>query len=240
MSEETIDKALLKTKSGEFDLESIHSVSLKDLGLEDLGCIGECVGLERLDLSFNSISKLHRLASLEKLESLNLSANRISSLEGLQGLENVQKLNLAGNLIGGVDSLRCLTGLEKLTSLRLKDATKGLSNPVCMNSSYRNDILRMFPNLITLDGERVKGRGSDVYKMLREIDEAIVERSEVSIHDSENQALEWVPDSYWEPSRKFEQTMLGDAEQQLQDLLTSCTRLSETADEKLQQLKSKS
>ena len=50
------------------------------LGLEDLGCIGECVGLERLDLSFNSFSKLHRLASLEKLQYLNLSANRITSV----------------------------------------------------------------------------------------------------------------------------------------------------------------
>ena len=30
---ETVDKTLLKTRSGEFDLESIHSVSLKDLGI---------------------------------------------------------------------------------------------------------------------------------------------------------------------------------------------------------------
>ena len=49
-------------------------------GLSDLGCIGECVGLERLDLSFNDFTKLHRLASLEKLQYLNLAANRITSL----------------------------------------------------------------------------------------------------------------------------------------------------------------
>lgn len=48
--------------------------------LEDLGCIGECTGLERLDLSFNSLSRLHKLAGLENLQVLNLSANRISSL----------------------------------------------------------------------------------------------------------------------------------------------------------------
>ena len=36
------------------------------------------------------------------------------------------------------------------------------------------------------------------------------------MHNVDNQAVEWVPDSYWEPSRKFEQSMLGDAEQQLQ------------------------
>ena len=33
---------------------------------------------------------------------------------------------------------------------------------------------------------------------------------------NENHAIKWVPDSYWEPSRKFEESMLGDAEQQLQ------------------------
>ena len=41
-------------------------------------------------------------------------------------------------------------------------------------------------------------------------------RSEVGMHDVDNHAIEWVPESYWEPSKKFEESMLGDAEQQLQ------------------------
>jgi len=49
-------------------------------GITDLGCLGECIGLERLDLSKNDITKLHKLAGLSALQSLNLSANRISSL----------------------------------------------------------------------------------------------------------------------------------------------------------------
>ena len=48
--------------------------------LGDLGCIGECSGLERLDLSYNDVTRLHSLASLTSLVSLNLSANRISCL----------------------------------------------------------------------------------------------------------------------------------------------------------------
>ena len=36
------------------------------------------------------------------------------------------------------------------------------------------------------------------------------------MYNVDNHAVEWVPDSYWEPSRKFEKSMLGDAEQQLQ------------------------
>jgi hypothetical protein len=30
----------------------------------------------------------------------------------------------------------------------------------------------------------------------------------------------WVKDDYWQPSEKFEQTMLGDAQQQLEGILT--------------------
>ena len=49
-------------------------------GTHDLGCIGECMNLERLDLSGNSISNLAPLASLRYLAVLNLSSNKISSL----------------------------------------------------------------------------------------------------------------------------------------------------------------
>lgn len=211
---------------------------LKNLDISDLGCVGECTSLERLDLSYNSLTKLHKLAGLENLQFLNLAANRITSLEGLQVLDNLEKLNLAGNLIGGVDSLRCLTGLEKLHSLRLRDVTKGLSNPVCMNHNYVSDIRAMFPNLVSLDGERLKGRGSEVFKTFKEIDVALAKRCEegdVALPGAEP----WVSDVFWEPSSRFEESMLGDAQQQLEDLLASCQRLSNSADEKLQKLKEK-
>ncbi len=48
--------------------------------LSDLGCLGECTALERLNLSKNDISKLHALAGLTNLVYLNLSANRIQAL----------------------------------------------------------------------------------------------------------------------------------------------------------------
>lgn len=56
----------------------LHNIFLP--GISELGCLGECLGLERLDLSRNDLSKLYALAGLSKLTYLNLSANRISSL----------------------------------------------------------------------------------------------------------------------------------------------------------------
>ena len=50
------------------------------VGIYDLGCIGECINLERLDLSGNNITNLAPLSSLRLLVVLNVSANRISNL----------------------------------------------------------------------------------------------------------------------------------------------------------------
>ena len=43
-------------------------------------------------------------------------------------------------------------------------------------------------------------------------------RSELGINDGDDtsNAVQWVPDSYWEPSKKFEESMLGDSQQQLE------------------------
>lgn len=102
-----VTAVLLKSRTGEFDLESILFLKLRGLGkilsitrdcflclelvlielstarlagIHDLGCIGECMNLERLDLSVNNISNLAPLASLRHLSVLNLSSNKISSL----------------------------------------------------------------------------------------------------------------------------------------------------------------
>ncbi|KAG1938112.1 leucine-rich repeat-containing protein [Pimephales promelas] len=148
-----ITTVLLKSRTGEFDLESILFLKLRNLGIYDLGCIGECVNLERLDLSGNNITNLGPLSPLRRLLVLNLSANRISNLEPLSSCESLQSLNVAGNVIQSVESVHSLKSLRKLESIRLKDNTYNYTNPVCKSSSYRTIILEMFSNLKVLDGE---------------------------------------------------------------------------------------
>ncbi|XP_064652027.1 leucine-rich repeat-containing protein 61-like [Lineus longissimus] len=236
MTDGKITRQLLKMRSGEFDLESIHSMILREMGISDLGCIGECTGLERLDLSRNDISKLYNLASLSSLAHLNLSANRISSLEGLQSLDNLKTVNLAGNLLGSIDTLHCLAGLEKLEELRLKDDIHELTNPICMRVSYREDVLQMFPKLLILDGERLKGKGSELYKLCAEIDRDLAESichagpvKEIPMPTA------WVPKGYWDRSeeKKREDLAIEDAEKQLTDLIAECKRLNSVAEDNL-------
>lgn len=219
---------LLKSTTGEFELESILFLKLTKMNICNLGCIGDCVNLERLDLSRNDISNLKPLASLKLLTVLNLSANRISNLDPLYSCENLQNLNLAGNLISSVDALCSITKLKNLDTIRLKDTVCSFSNPVCMNTSYLNTILDMFPNIKILDGERVSGRGSDLYRLCKDIDDSLKEIDSICpIHVSVS-PTKWVEDSYWE-LKPMQQTQTDKASEQFFELLKECRELKSKA-----------
>lgn len=224
-----ITAVLLKSHTGEFDLESILFLKLRGLGAHDLGCIGECMNLERLDLSGNSISNLAPLASLRHLSVLNLSANRISNLEPLRSCESIQNLNLAGNIVSSTESLHCLQALRKLENIRLKDNTYNYTNPVCRNASYRTIVLEMFPNIKVLDGERVVGRGSDLYQLCKDIDDTIkaglYKNGQLVEHPD---CKPWVEDSYWEIKRSSN-AIIDEAYKQFNDVLHECRLLNNRA-----------
>ncbi|CAN9499328.1 unnamed protein product [Ophioblennius macclurei] len=226
---EKITSVLLKSRTGEFDLESILFLKLRGLGIRDLGCIGECINIERLDLSGNNITNLAPLSSLWLLSVLNLSANRISNIEPLRSCDSLQNLNVAGNIISCIENLRCLASLRKLENIRFKDNTYNYSNPVCRSASYRNVLLEMFPNIKVLDGERVVGRGSDLYQLCKDIDDTIKagvykNGQLVEHHDCKP----WVEDNYWEIKRS-NNAIVDEAYKQFNDVLHECRLLNNRA-----------
>ncbi|GAB0185147.1 zinc finger protein 501 [Grus japonensis] len=125
------------------------------------------------DISGNTIAQLGPLAALKALTVLNLSRNRIASLEPLGSCHNLQSLNLAGNRVSSLQQLRCLTGLRRLESLRLRDPLARLANPLCAAPAYRAALADMFPGLKAIDGERVSGRGSELYRLCRDLDSSL-------------------------------------------------------------------
>ncbi|XP_074534605.1 leucine-rich repeat-containing protein 61 [Halichoeres trimaculatus] len=226
---EKITAVLLKSRTGEFDLESILFLKLRGLGIHDLGCIGECMNLERLDLSGNSVSNLTPLASLRLLSVLNLSANRISNIEPLRSCESLQNLNVAGNILSSIENLHCLQSLKKLENIRFKDNTYNYTNPICRNPSYRNIILEMFPNIKVLDGERVVGRGSDLYQLCKDIDDTIkaglYKNGQLVEH---TECKPWVDDTYWDIKRSTN-AIIDEAYKQFNDVLHECRLLNNRA-----------
>ncbi|XP_076863606.1 leucine-rich repeat-containing protein 61 [Brachyhypopomus gauderio] len=224
-----ITPGLLKSRTGEFDLESILFLKLRSLGIYDLGCIGECINLERLDLSGNNITNVAPIASLRVLVVLNLSSNRISNLDPISSCESLQSLNLAGNLISSPDNLHPLKSLRTLESIRLKDNTHNYTNPVCKNSSYRNMLLEMFPHIKVLDGERVVGRGSDLYQLCKDIDDTI--KANIFKNGQLPEVPDckpWVEDGFWEIKRS-NNAIVDEAYKQFNDVLHECRLLNSRA-----------
>lgn len=226
-----ITPQLLKSLTGEFALESILLLKLRGLGLADLGCLGECLGLEWLDLSGNALTQLGSLASLRQLTVLNVSNNRLTGLEPLAACENLQSLNVAGNLLATPGQLQCLTGLRALEHLRLRDPLARLSNPLCASPSYWAVVRELLPGLKVIDGERVSGRGSELYQLCRDLDSSL--RPSSSPGPRALEAQPWVEPGYWESWPPRSSSILEEACRQFQDTLQECRDLDRQASDSL-------
>ncbi|CAJ0920900.1 unnamed protein product [Ranitomeya imitator] len=229
-----ITPEMLKSRTGEFDLESILFLKLRGLGLQELGCIGECLNLERLDLSNNHISHLAPLSSLKQMVALNLSCNRISCLEPLSSCDYLQTLNVAGNLLCNVENLQCLKGLRRLESIRLRDPVYNLSNPLCANGSYRHAVLDTITSVRVIDGERVTGSGSDLYHLCKDIDNSLKRFIGNGAVEVSGAVKPWVDEGFWElkPSHS---SIIEETYKQFNDILQECKELSKRADDAIAQ-----
>ncbi|XP_043536085.1 leucine-rich repeat-containing protein 61 isoform X5 [Chiloscyllium plagiosum] len=170
---------MLKSRTGQFDLESILFLKLRNIGITNLGCIGDCVNVERLDLSGNDISNLAPLTSLKVLIVLNLSANRISNL-------------------------------------------------VCMNTAYHSAMLEIFPKIKSLDGERLSGRGSDLYQLCKKMEDSLKEMCSIGPIGKISAPKKWVEDNYWE-LKPIQKTQSDEAVEKFYNILKECRELNNKA-----------
>uniref|UniRef100_A0A8C5QDA6 Leucine rich repeat containing 61 n=1 Tax=Leptobrachium leishanense TaxID=445787 RepID=A0A8C5QDA6_9ANUR len=229
-----ITHQMLKSRTGEFDLESILFLKLRAVGLYELGCIGECLNLERLDLSNNHITHLGPLSSLKLMVALNVSCNRISALEPLAGCENLQTLNVAGNLLCSVETLHCLRGLRRLESVRLRDPVYNLSNPLCSNGAYRHSMRDTVPSVRIVDGERVTGCGSDLYHLCKDMDNSLKRFVGSGAVDVPKSVKPWVEEGYWE-LKPTQTTIMEETYKQFNEVVQECKELSKRADDTIAQ-----
>lgn len=230
---------LLKSRTGEFDLESISFLDLSGMGLQDISCIGDCMGLLHLDLSDNSLSDLSYLSELKLLETLNVSCNRLSSLDGVEELSNLSSLNLSGNMITSINSLSCLTKLENLRVLRLHDSIQGFSNPVCASQeNYKKVMCNLLPKLSTLDGERVSGKGADLYEMCDDLDAILRGNDLQTEHGFALKTIPWNTEKLLAQSNtSMQDKSVEEAEKGFRDVMLQCKRINEDADKAIRNAK---
>ena len=96
----------------------------------------------------------------------------------MKELVNLQTLNASGNLLSSIDSLQCLSNLDSFSSLTLNDKVTDLNNPVCHSASYQSSVMTILPRLKVLDGERVTGKGSELFKLCAKLDAMLEGNSE--------------------------------------------------------------
>ncbi|XP_063159319.1 leucine-rich repeat-containing protein 61 [Candoia aspera] len=225
---------LLKSRTGEFDLESILLLKLRGLGLLELGCLGECASLEWLDLSGNALTHLGPLAALKALAVLNISSNRISSLEPLGGCASLQSLNAAGNSLCSLQQLQCLVGLRHLENLRFRNAVGCLSNPFCTSVGYPAAVAEMFPWVKVIDGNRVSGHGSELYQLCKDLDCSLLQRfhgaNGAGSYEPAGQAQPWVEEGYWAAQPARRSSIVEEAYKQFNEALLECRELNKRAD----------
>ncbi|NWU48052.1 LRCC1 protein, partial [Dromas ardeola] len=164
----------------------LHTLNLHCNRIARIEGLGHLRNLQHLDLSSNQIRRIEGLSSLANLRTLSLSCNLITKVEGLEKLFNLTILNLSYNRIHDLSGFQCLhgtghkishidlhsncvnsmdhllqctKGLRSLTNLTLEK--NGKANPVCHAAGYRETVLRMLPQLTTLDGKNISGEPVD-------------------------------------------------------------------------------
>ena len=97
--------------------------------ISNLGGIEYFINLKSLDISWNKIKDISKIADMTKLENLRAFGNQISNITPLAGLTNLNSLNIGGNKVTKIDALK---GLLNLTSLFLNDNTIKDYSPIEM------------------------------------------------------------------------------------------------------------
>ncbi|XP_035251958.1 leucine-rich repeat-containing protein 61-like isoform X2 [Anguilla anguilla] len=181
------------------------------------------------DSDFTKITPALLKSTAGEFELESILILKLRSLESICNCDSLQSLNVAGNLISSIENLQCLQSLRKIESIRLKDNTYNYTNPICKNSSYRNVLLEMLPSLKVVDGERVVGRGSDLYQLCKDIDDTI---KAGTLKNGQMQELPeckpWVEDGFWEIKRS-NNAIIEEACKQFNDILSECRLLNHKA-----------
>ena len=156
---------------------STISMPLKELSREFvLDVTSRYKGLESLNLSGNTISKLENLEILKDLRELDVSGNRVSRVEGLGGIPGLNSVSLARNRVTSIEGAP-LARLQRLdlSHNQVKDfavlealrptlcpALRELhlqGNPIAEEESYRKRVARQLPQLRELDGQALSETG---------------------------------------------------------------------------------
>ena len=110
-------------------MENLTSLTIAQCDLSDISPLANAVGLEYLDLCYNSIKDISYLAGLQELKTLHMAHNALTDLTPLSNLAALETLNVSYNSITSIATICSNTGLKDLNvSNNLLTGTGPLNN----------------------------------------------------------------------------------------------------------------
>ena len=140
---------------------------LRENSLSKIDCINNMEYLTFLDVSFNKLRNCDRssIGMLPSLQVFLCDNNYLKNINGFDKFYSIQSLSFENNKIPDYNSLEKLSTLENLKDLAIGN------NPVTKSINYRNSIIRMFPNLLKLDGKTITNEEKEMIAMEMQMDE---------------------------------------------------------------------
>lgn len=172
----------LRILSGDFDLELVKEVDLSSQKLSDISSLSFCSSLTILNLSSNCISDISPLSKLKLLKILVLNSNCISGLAHLSQLYQLNSLELAGNVLSSMDEFIHLGSLVNLKQLLMNDTRNQLSNPVCKQTDYFQQVVEILPTLFNLDRIQINDRTSHFCQIFFQSEDMGKSRDEICVN----------------------------------------------------------
>ena len=139
---------------------------LRENSLAKIDCINHMEFLTFLDVSSNKLRNCDKstIGILPSLQVFLCDNNYLKNINGFEKFFSVQSISFENNKIPDYNSLEKLSTLENLKDLALGN------NPVTKSLNYRNTIIRMFPNLLKLDGKEITSEEREMIAMEMQMD----------------------------------------------------------------------
>ena len=142
--------------------------------------ISDITSLTKLNIYAEDIQDISILASMPKLEYLSLSCNQISSLLPLSNCIYLREIYLRNNKISSFEELNHLQHLFNLKILWLD------GNPICNDKYYRNKVLNILPQVVSLDNKNRKIKNESSKTKFRNLSEKKELKNKLDKNDMNN------------------------------------------------------
>ena len=131
--------------------KNLKTLILRDNNFSKIESLHHMNELNYLDVSHNKIDNVDKvcLGELPFLQMFICDDNIIKNINGLTKFESIKFLSCQNNKINDINCLDRLSCLKKLKEIILK------GNPICKDYYYRENLIKLIPNLIKIDNRTI-------------------------------------------------------------------------------------